>query len=160
MKTLCKALAHIELILGTISSIILAYTLGKKLNYYTYNLERDGTATFIIFVSTMLCVITLWAILYAISEILENQDKIFELLENRGKAAPKSITPICGPLSGAPKASPVRTQVQEQIVKQESTDAVVNDEEWKAYNSWKCPSCKRINSGSVDTCICGTSKPR
>ncbi|WP_312441524.1 hypothetical protein [Lacrimispora sp.] len=159
MKTLCKTLAYVELVLGTIGSIILTYTLGTKLDYHTLKFERDGAATFAIFVSAMLSVIILWAILCAFSKILENQEIIFELLESRDETKPTNITPICTPLPEPAKTLPVRPQVQPQTVRQEPIDTKINDENWKVYDAWKCPNCKRINDGSAVTCVCGTNKP-
>jgi hypothetical protein len=158
MKIICKTLAYVELVLGIIGSIFLSDTLGMRLNFHTLKLERDGTATFAILFSTLLSVITLWAILYAFSEILEHQDKIFKLLEHPGKAEPTIITPICKPLSEPPKTLPTRPQVQPQILKQEPEKAKVNDENWNVYDAWKCPNCKRINDGSMETCICGIAR--
>jgi hypothetical protein len=148
MKIICKILAYVELVLGITGSIFLSDTLGMRLNFHTLKLERDGTATFAILFSTLLSVITLWAILYAFSEILENP----------GKAKPTIITPICKPLSEPPKTLPTRPEVQLKIVKQVPENAKVNDENWNVYDAWKCPNCKRINDGSMETCICGIAR--
>lgn len=161
MKNLCKTLAYIELILGVIGSFILADTLGVKVNYKTYSIERDGGLTFAIFLSTMLCVVTLWAILCAFSEILENQETLLSRSDNSVKPE-ANIKPICGlPTSvSIPPASPSGTLDKGlQTVHPTMPNTVVNNDEWKEYNTWKCPNCKRINEQSVKVCACGAYKP-
>ncbi|MFW6678896.1 hypothetical protein ACOAOT_14690 [Lacrimispora sp. AGF001] len=161
MKILCRTLAYIELIFGSIGSIILAYSLGVKFDYPTLELKRDGTATFAIFATAILCVITIWAILYAISEILENQEKIIKILGENSNTNLKdgntltslSFTPPHSPLPLTPK-------IKTPITMQESININVNTEsdEWNLYDAWKCPICKRINEGHEKTCVCGLER--
>lgn len=161
MKMLCKTLAYIELILGFIGSIVLPYTLGVKYDYRTLQLKRDGTATFAIFITTILCVITIWAILYAISEILENQEKLFQILGENNNTYLKNNKISTGlPLTPPQSPLPLSPQIQVPINRQESVNAGADSEEWKLYDAWKCPICKRINEGSENTCVCGLQRTK
>lgn len=81
MRSLCKVLAYIELILGIIGSIFISTTFGFKFNYSTLSLERNGTLTFTIFLLSIFSVLVLWTILCAFNKILENQEKILKLLK-------------------------------------------------------------------------------
>lgn len=162
MKNLCKTLAYIELILGVIGGIVLANTLGVRMNYKTYSVERDTGLTFAIFLSTMLCVVTLWAILCAFSEILKNQEELLSRSENSVKPE-YNIKPICGipiaPVSNT-LVSPAGTPDERlQAAHPTTQNMVVNNDEWNEYDTWKCPNCKRINEQSVKVCACGAFKP-
>lgn len=160
MKNLCKTLACIELVIGTIGSIFLACTFGIRLDYHSLSLERDGAATFAIFISAMLCVITLWVILYAISELLENQEKILQLMEKKQNSESKSLKPICSPPPKSSVPATSRTSVPNSNAENGQSNNEVDDESWKVYAAWKCPNCKRINDGHVETCSCGIARPK
>lgn len=165
MKKLCLTLAYVELVLGVIGSISLAHTLGYQLNYKTFELERNASQTFVIFISSMLCVITLWAILCAISEVLGNQEVILDKLRtldvlkhNEISALGSSKTPICS----APEKSYNKTSVPKstKVESQHPIESKPVNDDWKNYKVWKCPNCKRVNDTSVATCTCGTMKPQ
>lgn len=160
MKNLCKTLANVELVLGVIGSIFLAYTMGMRLDYRSLSLERDIGSTLVIFTSTMLCVATLYVILYAISEILENQERLIQKMNDQQVTSIKNSTPICSP---PPKSSvhivTSTAPVENSSKKIEQVVENVNNENWKVYNDWKCPSCKRINDGLIEICTCGTKGP-
>lgn len=159
MKNLCKTLASIELVLGIIGSIFLSYSLGVRINYKNLTLERDGAVTIAIFASAFLCVITLWAILYAFSEVLENQDKILELLKNsNGTVAEKAVS-ICSPPPVSKKVLPSQPLTQSHNSSPKSDNVDNSSENWQNYGSWNCPNCKRVNDDSVAICMCGTTKP-
>lgn len=161
MKNLCKMLAYIELILGVIGSISLANVLGLRVSYTSHSIERDSVLTFTIFLSSMLCVVTLWAILCAFSEILENQEKL--LARSGASVSPMSrIEPICD-IAAPPVSRPFPTvgAAENRLITAPPTqrNTVINDDEWKKYDTWKCPNCKRINGQKDKVCTCGASKP-
>ena len=155
MKGLCKALASIVFVLGTIGSIVLANTFGNKINYSTFTLERDVATTMGIFLMSFLTVLVLSVILYSIGEVLENQKEIHEMFLSERK--PPSNTPLCGPNALATD-SPVKISskpvfVENNPATMETTSA------WDNFQSWTCTACKRVNDSRQDLCICGASKP-
>lgn len=160
MKSLCKTLAYVELILGIIGSIVLANTFGVKVNYKLSELERDGVMTFAIFLASALCVVTLWAILCAISEILENQEKLLMLSDknNNPKLDTAATVPICGS-PAAPDLNHSPSQQETLLNKIQLTSNNVHNTDWNNYSVWKCPNCKRTNDSTASICMCGTSRP-
>jgi len=159
MKNFCRTLAYIELIFGSIGSIILAYSLGVKFDYSTLELKRDGTATFAILVTTILCVITIWAILYAISLILENQEKIVKILSEDNNTNVKNDNILTSlPITPPHSPVPLSPKIQAPITSQESINVNTESDEWNIYDAWKCPICKRINEGHEKTCVCGLER--
>ncbi len=80
MKGFCKVLATTMLVLGTIGSIFIAKTMGMSLNMRTYDMERNWGTTIIVFLFGFLSVVVLSVILYAIDEILGNQESLYKEL--------------------------------------------------------------------------------
>lgn len=111
MRSLCKVLAYIELILGTIGSIFISNTFGFKFNYSTLSLERNETLTFTIFLLSIFSVLVLWTILCAFNKILENQEKILKLLKPPAPQAADNSNRM--PISGIP------SDVNNQKIKKE-----------------------------------------
>lgn len=94
MKNTCKTLANLVLVLGAIGSGLLAKTFGQRLDFDTLEMVRDSTRTAAIFVSTLLGVVIIWALLYAAGKILENQECIMEKLGIKvSKPAPAPAPP-------------------------------------------------------------------
>lgn len=161
MKSLCRTLSYVELITGTIGSIFLSNKLGVEVNFRTLDLERDISSTITIFVSSMLCVITFWVILYAISEILENQSRIIELVQSSTKTSPQNNSPLCGPASqNINQISPQPMPLVSELKHNNPENTKTSSEEWGKYGDWNCPNCKRINDSSIAICNCGEPRSK
>lgn len=159
MKKVCRFLAVIQAIFGIIGSIVLSKSLGMRLNYKTLAAERDSMLTLSIFLGVMLSVSVIVIILYALSEILENQEKILKQLGQEDVAHIKDIKPICSPYIAAPiRPQDQPTKSQAQSITPPSSNVVIS-ENWKTYGDWVCPQCKRINDSQSVECACGASRP-
>jgi hypothetical protein len=85
MKGLIKTLSYIQLLLGIIGSVIVAYTKGRVLEG-RYHYERSVGLTIGWFLVSLLSVLILFSILYSLYTILENQENIlFKLSSDVGK---------------------------------------------------------------------------
>ena len=162
MKNVCKTLANLELVLGIIGSGLLANIFGQHLNFVTQKVERDGTRTAVIFLSTLFGVVIIWALLSAASNILENQERIIDVMkhiEPVKKAEAKESMPLCGVPNEYANTSGNTSQkiVTPSSQTKEASDETKKDD-WMEYDTWKCPNCKRINDKSVTICSCGTER--
>lgn len=139
MKTLLKVLAYINLILGLIGSFILANRFGKSLSYsYYYSskviYERSWPLTLEIFGAGLLSSLVLFSILYALSEILDTQERLYSIAYKMS-ASSNSMSSSVEPTSTHSVASVSST------------------------SEWVCPKCGKHNSSYVGTCGCGERKP-
>ncbi len=163
MKNACKALANLVLVLGAIGSGLLAKTFGQRLDFATLEMVRDSTRTATIFVSALFGVVIIWALLYAASKILENQECIMETLRRLEPAETsknQKIKPLCDISVGLASVSDNTTKKSlEQLSNSPATPVTNKKDEWGEYHTWKCPNCKRINDESIGVCVCGTGRP-
>ncbi|MED9903573.1 MAG: hypothetical protein UFG06_05255 [Lachnospiraceae bacterium] len=133
----CRILAYIELVVGTIGSIIVAYFGGRKVKASSYDFEleyvRDWPTTLVCFLAPMLLAVILFAILMTLEFIMENQAKVLYLLkEQRSKIDDKSESNI--------------------LAKSVSRDN-------KSMDSWVCTKCGDTNPRSIRICKgCGSEK--
>ena len=139
MKTLLKVLAYINLVLGLIGSFVLANRFGKSIAYsYYYSskviYERNWPLTLGIFGAGLLGTLVLFSILYALSEILDAQER---------------------PYSAAYKMS-APSDSTNSSVEPASTHPVASV---SSAPEWVCPKCGKHNSSYVGTCGCGERKP-
>lgn len=106
MQKMLRALAYIDLILGTIGSIVLAKDLGRTADIFLSSVyyERDWTLTICIFFAGLFGVLVLFAILFSVAEILDAQERLMaRLMENKSsmqtpleKAENFWVCPNCG----------------------------------------------------------------
>ena len=86
MQKMLRALAYIDLILGTIGSIVLAKDLGRTADIYLSGVyyERDWILTICIFFGCFFGVLVLFAVLFSVAEILDAQERLMaRLIENK-----------------------------------------------------------------------------
>ena len=79
MKSQCKIIAIVELILGVIGSFILAKSAG--INVYAGG--RNWTTTIFTFLIGVVVSYVFFVVLYSISEIMDNQEYIMKQLEKQ-----------------------------------------------------------------------------
>lgn len=131
MKNACNTLGTIVLVLGIISSIVLAWNNGVTVTYNSYlgiEEERNVFLTIVWFVGGILGTAIGTVILTVLGEILEYQESIS-----------KRISVVEGKLSSVER-------------KEKEADDIT-------YNgSWKCPQCGRVNASYTGTCGCGQVK--
>ena len=106
MQKMLRALAYIDLILGTIGSIVLAKDLGRTADIYLSGVyyERDWILTICIFFGCFFGVLVLFAVLFSVAEILDAQERLMaRLIENKSsmqtpleKAENFWVCPNCG----------------------------------------------------------------
>lgn len=132
MKTACRALGTVILIMGFIGSIGLAWSNGIVVRNSIYSIkeERSAFLTFLWFVVGMVVTAAGSIILFALGEILEAQESI--LYRVSWMESPSSL-------------------------EKESTDSQ-NKEPLKGDGSWRCVNCGRVNAGHTGTCGCGQSR--
>ena len=128
MKKICSVLATLTLILGFAGALILAKNFGASGNIYTPN--RNWGVTLGIFFGTFFPTIILSVILFAISEILENQEIIM--------ASNKQVSPT---LLG-------------------SLEKEAEEKDILSNGGWKCPKCGNVNRSYTNTCKCGAKKKK
>lgn len=82
MKEVCRKLSFIILVLGIIGSIILAKQNGIKVDIYSYKsyVERDTILTIAWFLTGLFFTAIGFILFYALSEILDNQERIHSKL--------------------------------------------------------------------------------
>ena len=104
IKSICKNTASINLFLGIIASIYLAYQFGNSLHgvYYTYY-ERDWLLTILIFVLGVGASLVFSIPLFALAEIIDKEDTLLLKIENRTPSL--STTPESAP-NTQPDSSP------------------------------------------------------
>ncbi len=131
MKSQCKIIAIVELILGVIGSFILA----KGTGFNVYSGGRNWTTTIFTFLIGVVVSYVFFVVLYSISEIIDNQEYIMKQLEKEDvQASPASASKPASNssvslMSGAKSAEP--------------------DE------GWICPKCGTMNPVSSTACKCG-----
>lgn len=130
MKKQCKIIAIAELIIGSIGSFAAAGLFGTDL----YG-NRNWFVTIVAFISFMLWTYFLFVIFYSISQILENQETIYERLERIDTSISKQDE----------KLNTLRT-------------ASVFDDVKENIDGWRCPNCGKLNPSYVGTCACGNQK--
>lgn len=139
MKTLLKVLSYINLVLGLIGSFILANKFGKSVSLYSYYsskviYERNWALTLGIFGAGILSTLVLFSILYALSEILDAQERLYS-------ATYKMSAPSTS-MNSNTESAPIHA----------ATPAL-------SASEWVCPKCGKHNSSYVGTCGCGERKP-
>lgn len=132
MKSQCKIIAIVELILGILGSFILAKSGG--LNAYTG--ERNWTTTIFIFLIGIIVSYVFFVVLYSISEIMDNQEYIMKQLEKTEASPENRPVKSTGSNSSASLLS--------------GTKSSTMDEE-----GWLCAKCGRLNPNSSSVCSCG-----
>ena len=130
VKSLCEKLAYIYFVIGVIGSFVLAYILGRKVDFVfssgRISYDRDWIMTFAVFGGCFLSVLIVSAILLALTYTIET-------LEN--------IEYKVGTL-------------------EDNTNLNTSEQRKPSGNEWKCLSCGRINASYVTTCVCGEPKER
>lgn len=133
MQKQCKVIAIIELVLGIIGSFVLAWASGLVLN------ERNWLITIVVFLVSVAVSYSVFVVLFSISEILQNQERISSRIYSLESSADKQNEKLT-----ALGCSSLFRDVQ-------------GSEERK---SWICPKCGKRNNNYVGTCGCGARKPR
>ena len=133
---LCKLLAIIYGILGSIGSIVMANILGKSAEYDFVKREmvseRNWPLTIAIFVGTLLVVAMISVGLYTIGEIY---DRVYSnAFTANGAISEKTAEGLA--------------VLAEQAETERTLDA----------GGWRCPDCNKVNPSYVTTCMCGRSK--
>lgn len=140
MQGKCKTIAMIQLVLGTIGSLIVAGTAGGAEGWFP---------AIIVFLAGMLGVLTLFVILMGLDELLENQNYMMSQLE---ELAAKMASPAKeGTGQGGPvvRASNSKADLLGSVSRSGSS----------AGHTWICPDCGETNSIGSRTCKgCGRDK--
>lgn len=132
MKSQCKIIAIVELILGVIGSFILAKSAG--INVYAGG--RNWTTTIFTFLIGVVVSYVFFVVLYSISEIMDNQEYIMKQLEKQ-QENPDASSP-------APPTKISRSNSSASLLGE--TKSGPTDEE-----GWLCPKCGRLNHVLIDT---------
>lgn len=133
MRSACKTLGIIYLILGVIGSFAIASSNGVTVSYNTYSgitEERSLLLTVAWFVSGILITAIGTVILYALGEILENQESLMW------------------------RMSEIEGKLYAMEKKEKKPNAIANGD------SWKCPKCGRVNANHTGTCACGQKREK
>lgn len=134
MKGYLKAIAYTELAFGTIGSFMKAGEAGSEI-YGRYKEINWGVA-FIAFIGYMLMVGVGFVLLYAIHEILDNQEQILQRLGRTTQTTPEP----------APS-------------NEDNLDTSwANNHQEPEGDLWTCWKCGDINKSYEVTCSCGNSK--
>lgn len=132
MKSQCKIIAIVELILGVIGSFILAK--GTGINVYAG--ERNWATTIFTFLIGVVVSYVFFVVLYSISEIIDNQEYIMKQLEKHQEK----------PNISSANASHSNSSASLFC----GTESGTTDEE-----GWLCTKCGRLNPNSYSICSCG-----
>lgn len=140
MQGKCKTIAMIQLVLGIIGSLILAGSLGMGEGWFL---------AIIVFLASMLGVLTLFVILMALDELLENQEsleyQIQELAAGMGTAGKDSA----GKNESGVRASNSKADLLGAASRSSGSQG----------HTWICPECGETNSIGSRTCKgCGRDK--
>lgn len=130
MKKQCKFIAIAELVIGIPGSFAAAWFWGTDL----YG-NRSWFVTILILITFILSIYFSFVIFYSISQVLENQETIYERLERIDTSVSKQDE----------KLNTLRT-------------ASVFDDVKENIDGWRCPNCGKLNPSYVGTCACGTQK--
>ena len=150
MKSFCKSLGTLVLLVGTIGGTYIAAVCGKSIDYVHFELERDWGLTIALFASFFLSSLILYVILAALGEVLENQEKILNAIKQ-----PNSSPAL--PLNAQPIESHIPEQ-QHSKAETKITTTTINSQEHQ--KSWNCPNCKCSNPSDVNICkVCGKPRP-
>ena len=95
IKEVCKIVAWLAIIFGTLGSIYLAYEYGVSLqsSYYTY-LERNWVFTILIFAFGVVSSLVFAIPLFALSEIIEKQDLLLSRFKGESTTPIESLNPL------------------------------------------------------------------
>jgi len=137
LKKFIKILAQIHLILGIIGSFLIAKSGGEIVisPYYGYS-KRDWWITITIFTVSIYFVLILFAILYALYKLLDNQDKNITGNDKNVLNTGNGIN-------------------AEKESKLSSVDSLNRE---LTEGKWRCSECGKINNDFVETCGCGSSR--
>ena len=130
IKGLIKTLSYIQLLLGIIGSFVIAYSKGK-VSGNSRHYERSVGITIGWFLVSMLSVLVLFSILYALYSIIENQENILFKLNKLNSE-----------------------KDSDKVKKWDAPEKKLKDGEWR------CSDCGKINSSYISTCGCGCPKPK
>lgn len=125
MKKICSVLATLTLIFGLIGAFILAKDLGMP---NLFDTERNWGVTIGVFIGIACSAVVLSVILFALSQILENQEYII--------STSKQVSPT---LLG-------------------SLEKEAEKKEVMSFGGWECPKCGTLNRSHTGTCKCGQKK--
>lgn len=169
MKNFCRALAVIELVFGAIISFIFAIAGGRTIRMTKYGPQTGWNIglTAAVFLVCMASFLISFAVLYALGEVLENQEKLMELLSLLKHKASGSQS---HPLPSAPKNQETGTKEAgkalagtgeakpEACPKQDYPEPAPLPESFPD-GTWKCSECRRINDRDREICVCGSHRP-
>lgn len=131
MKSLCKDIGYVVLVLGAIGSVFLAKESGVDIEYsYSFDItyERNWLSTIVYFLIGLASTGIFATIFFALSTILEK----LETLEYRIPATDTNSL----------------TGMSDSLREQRMVD----------NGGWKCNQCGRINDNTTGSCACGASK--
>ena len=130
LKKVCNALGTIILIFGIVGSIALAWNNGVTVSYGTYSIieKRSILHTILWLVCGIIGTAIGTVILFALGEMLENQEMLFNKVSN----------------------------MENSVNSTERKNRDLNDIEYNG--SWKCSQCGRVNASYTGTCACGQAK--
>ena len=137
MKSQCRIIAIVELILGVIGSFILAK--GAGINVYAGG--RNWTTTIFTFLIGVVVSYVFFVVLYSISEIMDNQEYIMKQLEKHEE----------NPNTSSPASSAKVSRSNRAASLLGGTKQGTSDEE----DGWLCAKCGRLNPNGSSVCSCG-----
>lgn len=98
MESICKLFGRVFIILGLISSFMIAKNFGVSMSNQFIGLERDWGLTILLFVSCAFCSTILGVILLGLAEVLQNQriiaGRINEVENNLNTVKKETVTKL------------------------------------------------------------------
>lgn len=95
MKGILKVLAVVELVCGLIGSFLIAKGSGAEISRFT--IQRNWGITIGTFISCSFSVILVFAVIYAIIEVLDNQEAILKRLSSSEPVGSTHLSHLASP---------------------------------------------------------------